>query len=87
MKAEKVAGGVLVAGLGCIVGATLGGFIGYWAGAAGWTEGGEEPWASRLLNLCDFQAAARVPAIGGHDGPPTRAWKSTRADTRSQCTT
>ena len=44
-------------------------------------------WLNRLLNLCDFQAAARVPAIGGHDGPPTRAWKSTRADTRSQCTT
>ena len=49
MKADKVVGGVLAAGLGCIVGATLGGFIGYRAGAAGWTEGGEEPWARALI--------------------------------------
>ena len=49
MKADKVVGGVLAAGLGCIVGATLGGFIGYWAGAAGWTEGGEDPWARALI--------------------------------------
>jgi hypothetical protein len=43
MKANKVVGGVLAAGLGCIVGATLGGFIGHWAG------GGEEPWARALI--------------------------------------
>ncbi len=49
MKPDKVVGGVLAAGLGCIVGATLGGFIGYWAGAAGWTEGGEEPWVRALI--------------------------------------
>ncbi len=49
MKADKVAGGVLAAGLGCLVGATLGGFSGYWAGAAGWTEGGEEPCARALI--------------------------------------
>jgi hypothetical protein len=49
MKADKVVGGVLAAGLGCIVGAALGSFIGYWAGAAGWTEGGEDPWARALI--------------------------------------
>jgi hypothetical protein len=41
------------AGLGCLVGGTLGGFIGYWAGANGWTAGGEEPWA-RLLIIGGF---------------------------------
>jgi hypothetical protein len=49
MKANRVVGGVLAAGLGCIVGATLGSFIGYWAGAVGWTEGGEDPWARALI--------------------------------------
>jgi hypothetical protein len=49
MKANKVLGGVLAAGLGCIIGGTLGGFTGYWAGAAGWTAGGEEPWAWSLI--------------------------------------
>jgi hypothetical protein len=49
MKVNKVLGGVLAAGIGCIVGGTLGGFIGYWAGAVGWTEGGEEPWAWSLI--------------------------------------
>lgn len=49
MKANKVMGGVLAAGFGCLVGGALGSFIGYWAGANGWTEGGEEPWAWSLI--------------------------------------
>jgi hypothetical protein len=49
MKANKVLGGVLAAGLGCLVGGTLGGYIGYWGGAVGWIEGGEEPWARSLI--------------------------------------
>ena len=49
MKVNKVLGGVLAAGLGCLVGGTMGGFIGYWAVRQRLDRGGEEPWVWLLI--------------------------------------